>query len=47
METLYNYDYQFRLIVVGDSTVGKVVEKEMLIGSIVFDVLVDFVTYVL
>jgi len=23
MESLYNYDYQFRLIVVGDSTVGK------------------------
>ncbi len=21
---MYNYDYQFRLIVVGDSTVGKV-----------------------
>jgi hypothetical protein len=24
MDNLYNYDYQFRLIVVGDSTVGKV-----------------------
>jgi hypothetical protein len=24
MSNLYNYDYQFRLIVVGDSTVGKV-----------------------
>ena len=24
MDNMYNYDYQFRLIVVGDSTVGKV-----------------------
>jgi hypothetical protein len=24
MDSLYSYDYQFRLIVVGDSTVGKV-----------------------
>jgi hypothetical protein len=24
MDSMYNYDYQFRLIVVGDSTVGKV-----------------------
>ena len=24
MDTMYSYDYQFRLIVVGDSTVGKV-----------------------
>lgn len=24
MDKLYSYDYQFRLIVVGDSTVGKV-----------------------
>lgn len=26
MDNMYNYDYQFRLIVVGDSTVGKVSE---------------------
>ena len=24
MDAMYSYDYQFRLIVVGDSTVGKV-----------------------
>jgi hypothetical protein len=24
MDNMYSYDYQFRLIVVGDSTVGKV-----------------------
>jgi len=24
MDNTYSYDYQFRLIVVGDSTVGKV-----------------------
>ena len=30
MDSMYSYDYQFRLIVVGDSTVGKV-------GAILFN----------
>ena len=30
MDNNYSYDYQFRLIVVGDSTVGKVCRFDLL-----------------
>ena len=33
---MYNYDYQFRLIVVGDSTVGKVGNIEYRIEFFIF-----------
>lgn len=35
MDNLYNYDYQFRLIVVGDSTVGKVNETDFFLDKLI------------